>query len=119
MYWFTTFGLVAAICIYVFCINMGKLLQNNVAGKIICYISSYTFMIYLVHYGVKDILSYLGLKDKIYELSPPGAPGTVVGYTLLMTAATFIASFILVLLLRYSKILMKLILKKLKAKTIK
>lgn len=119
IYWFTTFGLVAAICIYAFCINAGKLLQRNVAGKIVCYISSYTFMIYLVHYGVKDVLSYLGLKDKIYEISPPGPPGTVVGYTLLMTVSTFIASFILVLLLHYSKILIKLILKKLRSKTLK
>lgn len=119
MYWFTTFGLVAAICIYVFCINVGKLLQNNVTGKIVCYISFYTYMIYLVHYGVKDVLSYLGLKDKIYEISPPGTPGTVVGYTLLMMVSTFIASFILVLLLHYSKILIQLILKKLSPKTLK
>ncbi len=117
MYWFTTFGLVAAICIYAFCMNVGRLLQNHVAGKIVCYISSYTFMIYLVHYGVKDVLSYLGLKDKIREISPLRTPGTVVGYTLLMTVSTFIASFILVLLLHYSKILIQLILKKLRSKS--
>lgn len=80
-------------------------------------ISIYTFMIYLVHYGVKDILSYLGLKDKIRAISPPGTPGTVVGYTLLMTVSTFIASFILALLLHYSKLLIQLILKKLSSKT--
>ena len=70
-------------------------------------------MIYLIHYGVKDVLTYLGLTDKIREISPPGTPGTVVGYTLLMTVSTFIASFILALLLHYSKVLIKLIWKKL------
>ncbi len=119
IYWFTTFGLVASICIYFFCINIGRLLQSNVVGKIVCYISSYTFMIYLVHYGIKDVLSYIGLKDKIYEFSPPGTPGKVVGYTLLMTLSTFVASFILVSLLHYSKILIKLFFKKLRSKKIK
>lgn len=104
MFWFTTFGLGTAFCLYLFCINVGRLLQSNVAGKIVCYISSYTFMIYLVHYGIKDVLTYLGVKDAIREISPPGTPGKVVGYTLLMMAAVFIASFIFVSALHYIKV---------------
>ncbi len=103
-YWFTTFGLVASICLFLFCLNVGKMFQKNTGGKVISYISSYTFMIYLVHYGVKDVISHLGIKDKIRELCPPGAPIKVLGYTVMMALTTFTASFILVAILRYAKV---------------
>lgn len=113
LYWFTTFGLLASVCMFIFCINVGKSINKNIIGKIVCYIASFTFMVYLVHYGMKDCLSHLGVKDWVKSVSPPGPPATVIGYTVLMTLATFIASFVLVLVLHYVKVGIVIVYKKL------
>ena len=103
LYWFTTFGLLCAIFMMTFCLNVGRLMQGRKAGTAISWLGQHTFMIYLIHYAVKDMLSYWGYKDWVRKVSPPGTPLKVVGYTLMMALAVFAVSLVIAAALHYLK----------------
>lgn len=103
LFWFTAFGLIASVCLFIFCINVVKHINKNIIGKIFCYIASYTFVIYLIHYGVKDVITYLDIKDKIKIAFPLSEPLNVFIYNVLMMLLVFIASLALAMVFRYVK----------------
>ena len=103
MYWFTTFGLLCATLFFILCANLGQLMKDRRIGRVFVCLGSFTFMIYLIHYGIKDTISYLGVKDYIKTLSPPGAPLYVFLYNILMQLAVFAASLLAAIVLRYVK----------------
>ena len=105
IFWYTGWGLACAICVFTFCLNIGGLMQNNAGGRVVCGIAYFTYMIYLIHYGVKDMLTYWGVKDWVRSVSPPGVPIKVLGYTLIMALLVFTLSFIIAAILHLIKVL--------------
>lgn len=61
MYWYTVFGLTAASSVVIFCISLIRDQKSTPCSRLICYLASYTFPIYLIHLLIKYIYDSIGV----------------------------------------------------------
>ena len=94
--WYTSIGLCCAACLF---LTFLKLFENTADQRvkgIVAYIGSKTFYIYLIHMIIYSLFKLYGVKDIVYNLTAEKCTGFVgeILYTVLMTSAVFICSFI-------------------------
>lgn len=113
LYWYSAWGLLAAVCVMVFSLSLFKTKKKKAkqvsksavsAGTqlLITSAASYTFMIYILHFPILRILSSKGWVEKIrqYFFSTDGGFISSMLATLALAAVLFVLSFILSWLIR-------------------
>lgn len=103
LFWFSAMGLFCAACVVCFCLALfqGEKKKKK-SDTLICRIASYTFMIYLLHMAVRDLLSRFGYQDWLNEVifgRFPGKAGMVL-YMAAIMGSIFGISLIPAVLLR-------------------
>lgn len=64
LYWFSAMGLFCAVCVVCFCLALFRgMKKESMGSRVICQVASCTFMIYLLHMAVRDLLSRFGYQD--------------------------------------------------------
>ena len=102
MYWYSFFGLAASSCVLICCI---ALVPNNNAtrfNRLICYIASYTFPIYLIHVLFINIFDSTGLSEELEKtilMWNSGMVGEAV-YMVIFISIVFWSSFIAIFIFR-------------------
>jgi hypothetical protein len=101
MYWYSSIGLVCALCIAIFCF---ALIQNTDAtgrNVFICKIASYTFPIYLIHITVRNVLNNYGVQGKLQNaLSGADSIWSECLYSISIILLIFIISLLVCMCLR-------------------
>lgn len=114
LYWFTSIGLLCAICIIVFSfsvLNCNK--KVPIINSIICYLGSFTFSIYLIHPMIRDILQKYDIISKVKSViwsQVSGFFGEVL-YTGCMAIIVFCVSLMAVIAIRQMRILVSRVLR--------
>ena len=101
LYWYSSLGLFCALCIMLFCFSV-KFPDRERPGRIIRKISSYTFLIYLIHPVVNNVLWRGSIRSRMMNMIL--VKDTVfceLLYTILTIAMVFLGSFIISVILRW------------------
>lgn len=67
LYWFSSIGLLCAICVIVFSFAAIHSRKATVVNRIICWLASYTFSIYLLHPVVNSFLDMYEVRSRLSE----------------------------------------------------
>ena len=67
LYWYTSIGLLCAICVIVFSFSLIHGKQPTVGNRLICWIASYTFPIYLLHPVVNSFLEKIAFRSRLSD----------------------------------------------------
>ena len=67
LYWFSSIGLLCAICVIVFSFAAIHSRKATVVNRVICWIASYTFSIYLLHPVVNSFLDMYEVRSRLSE----------------------------------------------------
>ena len=103
LYWYTVFGVLSAVFLILFCLTSAKKIkQDSVVEKIILFLADYTFMIYLLHIPLRNVLNRFSFNSIIFEFVSSFASGTVLSvvYTVIMTVMLFTFTLIIAMVLR-------------------
>ena len=68
LFWYSTIGIICSVGVIMFCFNIVKPFEDTKINRFICTISSYTFMIYLIHPIIKNILNRFGFQNRLSEI---------------------------------------------------
>ena len=96
LYWYSSIGLICAICVIIFCISI---IEENKKNNLVIYkLASSTFLIYLIHPLVNAIIQKYDYQNKLYiycqrYITQRWVADTV--YTLIMIVIVFMISLIL------------------------
>ena len=100
LYWYSSLGLFCALCIMIFCFTL-KFPDKERPGKIIRKISSYTFLIYLIHPVVNNMLWRGNIQGRIMNVVLINdSVFCELLYTVIIIALVFVGSFIISVILR-------------------
>ena len=66
LFWYTSIGVLCAVTVILFSLNLIKPKTNKI-NKVICWLASFTFPIYLIHPLIKNILNRFHVQDKLQE----------------------------------------------------
>lgn len=103
LFWYSTVGVICALCVIGWCVALCRNLGGNTRrARIITTLGSYTFVIYLLHMPLLQILNRYGVKDKCLTLCSRYAHGMAAEllYTAGMVAFLFVLSLGVGILLR-------------------
>ncbi len=104
LYWFTFFGMVNAVAVFMFCLSLrDKIEKTNRFAGFIRYIASFTFIIYIVHYPIIGILSRGGFFDRVTTILNECVGYGIVYeslYVVIKMFVTFILSFLMALIIK-------------------
>lgn len=105
LYWYSSFGILCALCIAIFVFAMHKAWENEILTKIICCVSSCTFVIYMIQYLSMGILTRLGYQEIYYNLIYKSTYGWKADalYTFGYVLSVFGVSFIFVFGMKFIK----------------
>ena len=67
LYWFSSIGLLCAICVIVFSFAAIRSRKATVVNRVICWLASYTFSIYLLHPVVNSFLDMYEVRSRLSE----------------------------------------------------
>ena len=67
LYWFSSIGLLCAICVIVFSFAAIHGRKATVVNRVICWLASYTFSIYLLHPVVNSFLDMYEVRSRLSE----------------------------------------------------
>lgn len=67
LYWFSSIGLLCAICVIVFSFAAIHSRKATVVNRVICWLASYTFSIYLLHPVVNSFLDMYEVRSRLSE----------------------------------------------------
>ena len=67
LYWFSSIGLLCAICVIVFSFAAIHSRKATVVNRVICWFASYTFSIYLLHPVVNSFLDMYEVRSRLSE----------------------------------------------------
>ena len=67
LYWFSSIGLLCAICVIVFSFAAIHSRKATVVNQVICWLASYTFSIYLLHPVVNSFLDMYEVRSRLSE----------------------------------------------------
>ena len=67
LYWFSSIGLLCAICVIVFSFAAIHSRKAMVVNRVICWLASYTFSIYLLHPVVNSFLDMYEVRSRLSE----------------------------------------------------
>lgn len=67
LYWFSSIGLLCAICVIVFSFAAIHSRKATVVNRVICWLASYTFSIYLMHPVVNSFLDMYEVRSRLSE----------------------------------------------------
>lgn len=67
LYWFSSIGLLCAICVIVFSFTAIHSRKATVVNRVICWLASYTFSIYLLHPVVNSFLDMYEVRSRLSE----------------------------------------------------
>lgn len=67
LYWFSSIGLLCAICVIVFSFAAIHSRKATVMNRVICWLASYTFSIYLLHPVVNSFLDMYEVRSRLSE----------------------------------------------------
>ena len=111
--WYSVFGLINAILIISFCLSVVRGDKVNAGRKVVCFIASFTYGIYLIHPLVQESAYHLGFIDYLSE-ALSGMPSWAYYVIALLISAllSFIVCFLICLILRPIKNLFGLLKKK-------
>lgn len=68
LYWFSSIGLLCAICVIVFSFAAIHSRKATVVNRVICWLASYTFSIYLLHPVVNSFLDMYEVRSRLSEV---------------------------------------------------
>lgn len=101
LYWYTSLGLFCALCILVFCFSL-RLSDKERAGQVICKISSYTFLIYLIHPVINNILWRGSIRGKMMNaILVNDSVFCELLYTVVTIGIVFVGSLVVSVILRW------------------
>ncbi len=102
LYWYSTIGILCSIGVIMFCFNMVNSAKDSKINHAICILSSYTFMIYLIHPIIKNILNRFGFQSWLSRLILHGNSGFVyeAAYNVCILLTVFLLSLAVAVLLR-------------------
>ena len=67
LYWYSSIGLVCAICVIVFSFALVHSKKATIGNRVICWIASYTFPIYLLHPVVNSFLEMYAFRERLSD----------------------------------------------------
>lgn len=67
LYWFSSIGLLCAICVIVFSFAAIHSRKATVVNRVICWLASYTFSIYLLHPVINSFLDMYEVRSRLSE----------------------------------------------------
>lgn len=119
LYWYSSLGLLCALCIMIFCFAL-KFPDRERQGRIIRRISSYTFLIYLIHPVVNNVLWRGSIRSRIMDhILVNNSVFCELLYTILTIGMVFLGSLIFSAILRWIwNIMIQLIAIKIRIRTI-
>ena len=102
LFWFSSFGVLCAMCVVVFCFSLDHLIDNISVKSIVCRIASYTLLIYLIHPAVISILISKGIIEKVSVTLTKHLNGDLfdVIYTITIIIIVFSASLIIAAIIK-------------------
>jgi surface polysaccharide O-acyltransferase-like enzyme len=101
MYWYSSIGLICALCIAIFCFSLIQNLDATRSNIFICKIASYTFPIYLIHIVIRNVLNNYGVQGKLQDaLSGGNSILTECLYSISIILLIFIISLLMCMCLR-------------------
>lgn len=106
MYWYSSFGLLCALCVIIFCFSLIRRQERTKPNQCILFLASYTFPIYLIHMLIRNMLNvHFSLAEKLQSILLPAIPGIFgeIIYLLSMIGIIFIISLCVSILLRQIK----------------
>lgn len=103
MYWYSSFGTICAGIVLILCLSIR--IKRKRSADLLCYVSSCTFPIYLIHMAVRDILFKWHVDGKFYRIVLSYFNGFVGEglYTICITGSVFLCSVCIVVLIRVFK----------------
>ena len=103
LYWYSTIGLLCAVCVLLFCLpaRNGRCAEAA-AGRLISWLGGHTFMIYLVHFPIRNVLYRYAVHTNLFDWLSGFSHGVVleVLYTVGMLVLLFALSLIVSVLIR-------------------
>lgn len=106
LFWYSTFGVICAISLLIFCFSLSNYIKNERFHSSICYIASFTFTIYIIHTYVIALLGKYGITNEIsffISLHFKKRAFNVL-YTITFIILVFFISFLIAFVIRYIKI---------------
>lgn len=110
LYWYTVFGILSASFLILMCISIAqKIKENSLIEKGILGIASYTFMIYLLHIPLRNILNRFSFNTLVFDFVSSFTSGAALSvvYTLLTTVMLFTFTLIIAVILRSFTVILK------------
>ena len=97
LFWYSSIGLLCGVCVCVFCLSLN--FKEGVLAKIVVWLGSYTFPVYLVHMLVMDVLSHMMINIRLNTFVNIYCPKFVAKlmYSFCITSIVFICSLVTVL----------------------
>ncbi len=101
LYWYSFIGVLCALCIIAFCFSSVKQ-RDSLPNRVICFVASHTFMIYLIHPVIRNILRRYQVEDRLYKMVFNWNASFLaeILYTLLIIVIVFGVSFLVCVFLR-------------------
>lgn len=102
MYWYSLFGVITASCVLIFCIALIPNKKATRCNKLICYLASYTFHIYLLHVLFIKIFDSTGISEDLENMILTWNSGMIgeAIYMIIFISMVFWSSFIAVFIFR-------------------
>lgn len=105
LYWYSFWGLICALCIIFACMFLINDNKESKINRVICWLSSYTFGIYIVHMLVVIMLDRYSISKYILEYVT-GKIGGAIGeyfYTIVMILLVFAISLCIIIVVKIIK----------------
>lgn len=103
LFWYTTIGVLCAVCVIGFCTALCSSVQGDSRrARMITMVSSYTSVIYMIHFPIMQMLNRHGWKDRCFAFCSRYAHGFALEllYTAVMVLGLFAVTFCVGILLR-------------------
>ena len=115
LFWYSSFGLLCAICVLVFSLSIVETkIKNKKILTGINIMASFTFGIYVIHPLVKEFFNRLGLQGKMifHIMNDKHTWYREIIYTVVILLAVFITSLLVMVIIKRIVIIMRKVVKK-------
>ncbi len=108
LYWYSSIGLLCSISLAVFGFSLIKSTKPNLLNRLICFLASYTFPVYLIHILVRNYYRRIGVMDYLSKLflTTSGGQASIwqeFVYTGAVIVSVFAAALVISIVLRFIK----------------
>lgn len=102
LFWFSSIGIICAMSVIIFCFALENYIKNYKIKKVFVWGASYTMGIYIIHTYVNALLGKYGVTEHIHKFFLARTSNIVfeILYTITLTLAVFLASFLGAVILR-------------------